>query len=151
MAEMGSQFVCLAHFSALQAKQHSQSMPKARQRGPEARQCTVARRIWLGSIQILRHQYKTMHYSRTIAFTTICYTYSMQCQDHLCNFNIAVDCSTAQNKYHSINWPFENRQILTQTHPYLIIGWEDEVLGPGGIRGRVQGVGSDHWGTSSQP
>ena len=41
MAEMGSQFVCLAHFSALQAKQHSQSMPKARQRGPEARQCTV--------------------------------------------------------------------------------------------------------------
>ena len=53
-----------------------------------------------------------MHYSRTIAFTTICYTYSMQCQDHLCNFNIAFDCSTAQNKYHSINWPFENRQIL---------------------------------------
>ena len=41
MAEMGSQFVCLAHFSALQAKLHSQSMPKARQRGPEARQCTV--------------------------------------------------------------------------------------------------------------
>ena len=28
-------------------------------------------------------------------------------------------------------------------YPYLIIGWEDEVLGPGGIWGRVQGVGSD--------
>ena len=26
-----------------------------------------------------------------------------------------------------------------------------EELGPGGIWGRVQGVGSDHWGTSSQP
>ena len=37
------------------------------------------------------------------------------------------------------------------SYPYLIIGWEDEVLGPGGIWGRVQGVGSDHWGTSSQP
>ena len=36
-------------------------------------------------------------------------------------------------------------------HPYLIIGWEDGVLGPGGIWGRVQGVGSDHWGTRSQP
>ena len=24
------------------------------------------------------------------------------------------------------------------------------VLGPGGIWGRVQGVGSDHWGTTSQ-
>ena len=36
-------------------------------------------------------------------------------------------------------------------YPYLIIGWEREVLGPGGIWGRVQGVGSDHWGTRSQP
>ena len=26
-----------------------------------------------------------------------------------------------------------------------------EVVGPGGTWGRVQGVGSDHWGTSSQP
>ena len=26
-----------------------------------------------------------------------------------------------------------------------------EVLGPGGIWGWVQGVGSDHWGTRSQP
>ena len=26
-----------------------------------------------------------------------------------------------------------------------------DVLGPGGIWGRVQGVGSDHWGTRSQP
>ena len=26
-----------------------------------------------------------------------------------------------------------------------------EVLGPGGVWGRVQGVGSDHWGTRSQP
>ena len=26
-----------------------------------------------------------------------------------------------------------------------------EVLGPGGIRGRVQGVSSDPWGTRSQP
>ena len=26
-----------------------------------------------------------------------------------------------------------------------------EVVGPGGIWGRVQGVGSDHWGTGSQP
>ena len=25
------------------------------------------------------------------------------------------------------------------------------VVGPGGIWGRVQGVGSDHWGTRSQP
>ena len=32
-----------------------------------------------------------------------------------------------------------------------LIGWEDGVLGPGGIWGRVQGVGSDHWGTRSQP
>ena len=36
-------------------------------------------------------------------------------------------------------------------HPYLIIEWEREVLGPGGIWGRVQGVGSDPWGTRSQP
>ena len=36
-------------------------------------------------------------------------------------------------------------------YPYLIIGWGDEVLGPGGIWGRVQGVGSHHWGTRSQP
>ena len=34
---------------------------------------------------------------------------------------------------------------------YLIIEWEGEELGPEGIRGRVQGVGSDHWGTRSQP
>ena len=33
-------------------------------------------------------------------------------------------------------------------YPYLIIGWGDEVLGPGGIWGRVQGVSSDHWGTT---
>ena len=38
---MGSNFVCLAKFSAHQAKQHSQGMPKVRQRGPEARQFTV--------------------------------------------------------------------------------------------------------------
>ena len=36
-------------------------------------------------------------------------------------------------------------------NPYLIIEWEGGVVGPGGIWGRVQGVGSDHWGTSSQP
>ena len=37
-------------------------------------------------------------------------------------------------------------------NPSLIIGWGDEVLGPGGIWGQVQGgVGSDHWGTTSQP
>ena len=41
--------------------------------------------------------------------------------------------------------------LTTITHPYLIIGWEDEVLGPGDIWGRVQGVGSDHWGTRSLP
>ena len=34
---------------------------------------------------------------------------------------------------------------------YLIIEWGDEVLGPGGIWGQVQGVGSDPWGTRSQP
>ena len=38
-----------------------------------------------------------------------------------------------------------------QINPYLIIGWEREVLRPGGIWGRVQGVGPDHWGTRSQP
>ena len=36
-------------------------------------------------------------------------------------------------------------------HPYLIIEWGGGVLGPGGIWGRVQGVGSDHWGTRSLP
>ena len=36
-------------------------------------------------------------------------------------------------------------------NPYLIIEWGDEVLGPGGIWGQVQGVGSDHWGTRSLP
>ena len=36
-------------------------------------------------------------------------------------------------------------------HPYLIIEWEGDVVGPGGIWGRVQGVGSDHWGTKSHP
>ena len=33
----------------------------------------------------------------------------------------------------------------------LIIGWEGDVVGPGGIWSRVQGMGSDHWGTRSQP
>ena len=34
----------------------------------------------------------------------------------------------------------------------LINNWMGrEDLGPGGIWGRVQGVGSDHWGTRSQP
>ena len=41
--------------------------------------------------------------------------------------------------------------VNVRRYPYLIIGWEDEVLGPGGIWGRVQGVGSDHWGTRSLP
>ena len=34
----------------------------------------------------------------------------------------------------------------------LINNWMvTEVVGPGGIWGWVQGVGSDHWGTRSQP
>ena len=41
LAEMGSTLVCLANFSAHQAKLHSQGMPMARQKGPEVRQCTV--------------------------------------------------------------------------------------------------------------
>ena len=41
LAEIGSDFAYLANFSAHQAKQLSQGMPEARQRGPEARQCTV--------------------------------------------------------------------------------------------------------------
>ena len=41
LAEMGSALVCLANFSACQAKLNSQGMPKARQKGPGARQCTV--------------------------------------------------------------------------------------------------------------
>ena len=36
-------------------------------------------------------------------------------------------------------------------NPYLIIEWEGDVVGPGGIWGRVQGMGSDHWDTRSQP
>ena len=35
--------------------------------------------------------------------------------------------------------------VLTFPYPYLIIGLEDGVLGPGGIRGRVQGVGQIVW------
>ena len=31
------------------------------------------------------------------------------------------------------------------------VGTEVVGPGPGGIWGRVQGVGSDHWGTRSQP
>jgi len=38
---MGRDLTSLANFSAHQAKLHCQSMPKARQRGPEARQCMV--------------------------------------------------------------------------------------------------------------
>ena len=41
--------------------------------------------------------------------------------------------------------------IFFSLNPYLITGWERGVLGPGGIWGRVQGVGSDPWGTRSQP
>ena len=41
--------------------------------------------------------------------------------------------------------------IARLLYPYLIIGWEDGVLGPGGIWGQVQGVGSDNYGTSSLP
>ena len=41
LAEMGSLLVCLANFSARQAKLNSQGVPKARQKGPEARNCTV--------------------------------------------------------------------------------------------------------------
>ena len=39
--------------------------------------------------------------------------------------------------------------LLQDMHTYLflIIEWEGGVVGPGGIWGRVQGVGSDHWGT----
>ena len=39
----------------------------------------------------------------------------------------------------------------SKANPYLIIEWEGDVVGPGGIWGRVQGVGSDHWGTRSHP
>ena len=46
---------------------------------------------------------------------------------------------------------FPEKVLLESRHPYLIIGWGDEVLGPGGIWGRVQDVGSDHWGTRSLP
>ena len=38
---MGSELDCLAIFSARQAKLNCQGMPKARQKGPEACQCTV--------------------------------------------------------------------------------------------------------------
>ena len=37
------------------------------------------------------------------------------------------------------------------SYQYLTMEWEREVVGPGGIWGRVQGVGCDHWGTGSQP
>ena len=33
-------------------------------------------------------------------------------------------------------------RIKGKRNPYLIIGWEGDVVGPGGIWGRVQGVGS---------
>ena len=53
------------------------------------------------------------------------------------------------------NWKSSELLKLFQNkdkhYHYLIIEWEDEVLGPGGIWGRVQGVGSDPWGTNSQP
>ena len=39
----------------------------------------------------------------------------------------------------------------SKANPYLIIEWGGGVVGPGGIWGQVQGVGSDHWGASSQP
>ena len=39
----------------------------------------------------------------------------------------------------------------SKANPYLIIEWEEGVVGPGGILGRLQDVGSDHWGTRSQP
>ena len=43
-AEMGSStFAWLANYSAHHAKLHSQGMPKARQKVPDARQCTVLR------------------------------------------------------------------------------------------------------------
>ena len=45
----------------------------------------------------------------------------------------------------------EKRECQNLLNPYLIIGWEDGVLGPGGIWGQVQGVGSNHWGTRSLP
>ena len=41
--------------------------------------------------------------------------------------------------------------MLFHYHINTIIEWEGEELGPGGIWGRVQGVGSDHWGTRSLP
>ena len=34
--------------------------------------------------------------------------------------------------------------VFELENPQLIIGWEGEDLGPGGIWGQVQGVGSDH-------
>ena len=48
LAEMGSTLVYLANFSAHQAKLHSQGMPKSRQGGPGARQCTVLSLISMG-------------------------------------------------------------------------------------------------------
>ena len=66
-----------------------------------------------------------------------------------CKINPKISQSLESEKSSSV-------QIVTlpsvvRQNPYLIIGWEREVLGPGGIWGRVQGVGSDPWGTRSQP
>ena len=36
-------------------------------------------------------------------------------------------------------------RIKGKRNPYLIIGWEGDVVGPGGIWGRVQGVGPTLW------
>ena len=44
------------------------------------------------------------------------------------------------------------KSICSDMDVSLINNWMGrEVLGPGGIWGWVQGVGSDHWGTKSQP
>ena len=57
----------------------------------------------------------------------------------------------AKRRYSTVHFYLLGSDLKDLSHPYLIIGWEDEVLGSGGIWGRVQGVGSDHWGTSSLP
>ena len=47
---------------------------------------------------------------------------------------------------HWFGFPYKSFNNL-----FLIIEWEGDVVGPGGIWGQVQGVGSDHWGTRSHP